>query len=447
MPNFYSILLLINGPIKQSSKNPPLNVLYLKLLGILTLVFLSIFILFWLSKMLRSINKVRKQQRGQFDLLLNTFQGTLEEIRSKGDQLKQLNLEAIEKIETVENYNENILQSMNSGVLTFNTEGKVTTFNEAARKIFRIKENDLKYGLGEKLFDNHKEIAQLWEDAIINNKLYDRKEFQLSFSKGEYSWIGVRSSLLKNQRGKIIGTSFLISDLTDVKRLEKAMKTRERLAALGEMSAGIAHEFRNSLGAIHGYAKLIKKKAVKEPNIIGFSQEIITEINKLDEIMKKFLNYVRPLKLNCRLYDLNKLIEESLFHVKKELHQKKIDITLELQEDLPKINIDNLLIRQTLINIIQNAIQASRKNDSIVIKSIELNEFQRIEILDNGSGIPSDIKDKIFTPFFTTKAMGTGLGLSITQKIVADHGGSIEVDSVKGNGTIFKIYLPKKMAL
>ncbi|MFH0925816.1 MAG: ATP-binding protein [bacterium] len=396
---------------------------------------------------MKSINKVTPQNKEQLDLLLTTFHGTLGEVKARGDKLAQLNLEAKEKIKEVENYNQNILQSLTSGVITFDTKGKVTTLNEAAQNILGIKEREIKNMSYQEIFRAYPEFSALWKEAIINSRVYNRKEFSFPFLGGESTWIGVRTSLLRDNLDRVLGVIFLISDLTSVKRLEETMKTKERLASLGEMAAGIAHEFRNSLGAIQGYIKLIQKKSSNESGIAEFTKQVILEIYKFEEIMKKFLDFVRPSKLNFSLYDLNQLVKESLACLAEEIRQKKINITLELQDNLPKISIDYLLIRQALINMILNAIQASSEEERVVINILQTKEFQVVEVIDYGADIPLDIKDKIFTPFFTTKINGTGLGLSITQKIIADHSGFVEVDSDREKGTAFRVYLPLVTAL
>jgi two-component system sensor histidine kinase HydH len=233
-------------------------------------------------------------------------------------------------------------------------------------------------------------------------------------------------------------------------KLYERMREKDRLAALGEMAAGLAHEIRNPLGAIKGAAQCLDpKRHIGEDG--EFLEVIVEEVNRLNGVVTQFLDYARPLKQSFGPTDLNEVVTRTVKLIQTDV-PPRLELKTELAENSPKVSADAEQLKQVLINLVQNAAQAiGEASGRIVIRTGGTERFSdfrsgsdmvSLEVIDNGPGIPVDQQTHIFVPFFTTKQKGTGLGLAICQRIVKNHGGSISVSSRSGEGTTFTIRLP-----
>ncbi|HEY0880924.1 MAG TPA: ATP-binding protein [Archangium sp.] len=240
-----------------------------------------------------------------------------------------------------------------------------------------------------------------------------------------------------------------VATVIENSKLYDKMRERDRLAALGEMAAGLAHEIRNPLGAIKGAAQFLDPKQL--PNEEGeFVEVIVEEVNRLNGVVSAFLDYSRPLKQSFGPTDLQEVVTRTLKLIVNDL-PAKVTIKEEYAEALPRVDADAEQLKQVLINLVQNAVQAMGENGGeIVIRTAKPERFSdfrapelvELHVSDNGPGIPADQQLNIFVPFFTTKQKGTGLGLAICQRIVKNHGGTISVQSKVGEGSTFTVRLP-----
>jgi len=254
---------------------------------------------------------------------------------------------------------------------------------------------------------------------------------------------GILSDLEKRQRGKYEAASIELKDA--YQRLQDSLeqiRRADRLSALGELSAGMAHEIRNPLGSIKGGMEIIAEGIEKENKKHEFIGIIMKEINRLDKIIAEFLKYARPKEPEMREENLNILIESVVKLVSKGAEQKGVSVNVNTDTNLPDTLMDGEQIKQALLNIVLNAIQATPSDGTIRIKSFVNEEYTLISITDSGKGIPPDDIEKLFDPFFTTKDEGTGLGLSISYQLLKAHGGDIEAENIDGNGSKFTITLP-----
>jgi signal transduction histidine kinase len=234
-------------------------------------------------------------------------------------------------------------------------------------------------------------------------------------------------------------------------KLYEKIRERDRLAALGEMAAGLAHEIRNPLGAIKGAAQCLDPKQL--PGEDGeFLEVIVEEVNRLNGVVTAFLDYARPLKQSFGPTDLNEVVTRTMRLIQNDV-PKQIELAVQLDLTLPRVDGDAEQLKQVLINLVQNAVQATgHVPGRITVSTVKpdrfgdfrgnLNEFVEVHVSDTGPGIPADQQQHIFVPFFTTKQKGTGLGLAICQRIVKNHGGSISVQSKPGEGCTFIIRMP-----
>ncbi len=240
-----------------------------------------------------------------------------------------------------------------------------------------------------------------------------------------------------------------VATVIENSKLYDKMRERDRLAALGEMAAGLAHEIRNPLGAIKGAAQFLDPKHL--PNEEGeFVEVIVEEVNRLNGVVSAFLDYSRPLKQNFGPTDLGEVVSRTLKLIVNDV-PKNVTINEELAEGLPRVDADAEQLKQVLINLVQNAVQAlGERVGTITLRTSKPERFSdfrapeqiELQIADDGPGIPADQQLNIFVPFFTTKQKGTGLGLAISQRIVKNHGGTISVQSRQGEGSTFTIRLP-----
>ncbi len=240
-----------------------------------------------------------------------------------------------------------------------------------------------------------------------------------------------------------------LATVVENSKLYERMRERDRLAALGEMAAGLAHEIRNPLGAIKGAAQCLDPKQLPKDDA-EFIEVIVEEVNRLNGVVTEFLDYARPLKQNFGPTDVSEVVTRTVRLIQNGV-PPNVTLKTELNDALPRVDGDAEQLKQVLLNLVQNAVQAlGEKPGVITIRTRPMerfNEFRSadsIEILvtDDGPGIPTDQQLNIFVPFFTTKQKGTGLGLAICQRIVKNHGGSISVQSKPGDGTTFMIRLP-----
>ncbi len=224
---------------------------------------------------------------------------------------------------------------------------------------------------------------------------------------------------------------------------EAQVRRTERLAALGQLSAGLAHEIRNPLSTIKGSAEMLIKNVdangAVAHELAGF---ISTEVDRTNALVTRFLDFARPLALRLENTEITQVIDEAVAQVEKHTPPLDVRIYKNYSPDIPPFMIDRQLIERVLYNLILNAAQASPPQGSITVKTRQLGDTVEIDVIDRGSGIAPKDRESIFNPFFTTKSSGVGLGLAIVSKIVDEHGGQITVESEPGAGSIFRVFLP-----
>jgi len=409
------------------------EIIFYSLIFLLTvMVFLYLFRAF-----IRSYSGQKRLERkdvSQVGFVVDTFQELVSKLKEKERELEVLRKEAEDRAVAIEGYNENILQSVPSGVISFNDEMRITKINQAAEKILEVK--------GETTIGRyHTDVLNKpITDLLHNRKVIERGEISCITPSGKKIWLGFTLSPLKDRKGMTIGQILVFTDLTHLKAFEAQMELRAKLSSLGEISAGIAHELRNPMGVIAGYTKLLTKKADNslKPTVDAISKEIVV----MDRIISDFLSFTRPVELTISDINLKAIIENCTATI----IDKRIDIKLRLDMNaLPVIKGDEVLLRQAFTNLIQNAVEAMPQGGELTVKASpsagSSGDFLDVSISDTGHGIAENIKDKIFLPFFTTKESGTGLGLAIVHNIVVAHGGNISVDS-SDKGTTFRIKFP-----
>lgn len=325
-------------------------------------------------------------------------------------------------------FNENILQSVPSGVMSINKDGIITKINEAGMKILKRRDaqgRPVSEVIGEPLLK-----------YIITEESIKREEVLCEIS-GEKVWLGFSISPLLDRNKNSIGKIITFTDITEFKELQSRIKLRERLEGLGEMAAGIAHELRNPMAVITGYANILKKKV--DPSLREVVELLEKEISLMDNIIRDFLSFARYEEPNLIAINLERLVQEVMEGLSI---SQGIELSVEIGPS-EGLMADETLLRQALRNLIQNSLDAMPEGGRLTIKGERGDNYYRISVSDTGKGIPAEIQEKIFLPFFTTKERGTGLGLAIVHKVVTAHGGEITFETSE-RGTTFIVSLPLK---
>ncbi|MEW6116016.1 MAG: ATP-binding protein [Nitrospirota bacterium] len=336
-----------------------------------------------------------------------------------------------------------IIQSLSDGLFVTDKEGTVVSFNNAAQKITGYSETE---AVGMPYENFLAMLAQGTAGNHISGKDFRNTELTVLTKDKQQLVLSLTSALVKDSEDRAIGKVFTFRDVTEEKQRQEVYHRTEKLVALGQLSAGIAHELNTPLGNILGYARLM----MKDKNLSSLQKErleiVAEQAKKSNAIIKDLLSFARqsnPALRNIRDVDINAIVTDVLRILRTETEKHGISVHAGLGS-LLTIKADARQIEQVILNIVLNAIQAIGDNGEIWVKTACKDRSVIIEIKDNGPGIPDEVKPRIFDPFFTTKPVGkgTGLGLSICAGIVNEHGGSIDVESREGKGTTFTIALP-----
>ena len=411
-----------------------MNIAAVSIITIISLLVMLIF--FYMLRLFIGLHKKNLESKNKdtthVGFVVDTFHDLVSKLKEKERELEILKKNAEERASAIEIYDENILQSVPSGVVSFNQDLYITKINSAAENILDLKQSEV---IGKKLTEIfNRPISEF----IENRKTVERAEVSYITRAGKRIWLGLTISPLRDSLNSIIGTILVFTDLTELKAFQSQMELRERLSTLGEMSAGIAHELRNPMAVISGYTKILSKKM--DTTLMPAVEAISKEIAVMDRIITDFLSFAKPTELIPSEVDLKALIISCIHAVKDT--SGKIHISLN-SDILPIVKGDEVLLRQSLTNLLQNAIESMPDGGELNI-NLSADDYLNITVSDTGHGIQENIKDKIFLPFYTTKERGTGLGLSIVHKIVVSHGGTIQVDSSE-KGTTFTVRLPKRI--
>lgn len=336
--------------------------------------------------------------------------------------------------------NDLIIENAADGVIAVDKQGRVTTMNPAAEQITG-------YALQELLDKPYSDIfINTGFDSPVLETLQQgtgHVALEISFPARERTIeISVTTSQIHNARGELIGALVIFSDLTARKETQRRLAQTERLATLGELMAGVAHEVRNPLTAIKGYAQILRQHDL-HPAHQQYLAVILTEIDSINRVIQQLLDFARPRHGHWQPVKLNQLIEQCLVLIQTSGLEARIHFVTEYDTTLGAIDADGELLKQVLLNMLINAVQAISARGSITIRTLPWNDdHQAVEIQDDGCGIAREHQKKIFDPFFTTKASGTGLGLALSQRIINAHHGDIQLKSQPGHGATFTLILP-----
>jgi PAS domain S-box-containing protein len=371
-----------------------------------------------------------------------SMQAVILRLREQEKELERLHKAERERAENTARLSEEVTRNMPAGLLVIGANGLISGSNPAAEQALGIK--GLVFRRFSEALGESSPLTSLIQQCLAEGKIFRREQAAHIAPDGTHRELGVTISPIRRGEQKATGAICLLSDLTELASLQKQMQLRENLAALGELSAGIAHEFKNALATISGYAQMIQS----DPNAADTPEnadKILEQTRSISHVVSEFLRYARPLEISEEPVALRSLLDRVVCEV-KEL-QPLLQITVD--GDFAEIAGDEGLLRQAFLNLVRNAAEAASSHAAVpsvimrgeTIRSVDEN-FQRFRILDNGSGIPVDVLPKLFRPFFTTKVNGTGLGLAVVQKILLQHGGRVEARNRPEGGAEFIVTLP-----
>jgi signal transduction histidine kinase len=293
------------------------------------------------------------------------------------------------------------------------------------------------------LFRSCPALIELSKECLSTGRTFRRQEVVAEIKDKGRRILEISISPIGKGYQDIHGALCLLADITEINALREQMQVRENLASLGEMSAGIAHEFKNSLATIQGFAQLIENTGT----MAEISAALIDETRHLTQMVTDFLRFARPQEFQSMEVDLDQLIRDCVEELENLAEEN--DVIVSINGKIPNATGDEMMLRHSLLNLLRNAIEAMTgqpKRELNICGEIGNDAFGKpcamIHVADTGCGIPGDILAKIFIPFFSTKSKGYGIGLAIVQKVFSGHGGHIEVISVEGEGTTFHCRLP-----
>jgi signal transduction histidine kinase len=341
-----------------------------------------------------------------------------------------------------------IVGGMRNGVLAITRDGRLALINDEAYRVFGCakRETDLGSAIGDVLQD-HPDVVRVLMSAFDLHLLPNRVEMRL---KPSNKVIGYTLALVRDDAGTVAGAAMFFKDLTRVEQLEERERLRDRLAAVGQMAAVIAHEVKNPLAGIEVMAGLLRRRVSDIPDAQQALSDIIKEAKMANAIVQEVLDFVRPIRLQVERTAVADAVEGAIQLAGTKARRGSVDVTVNLPQGLPAIQADQQQLTQVFTNFLINAYEAldGRGHVTITAAPVRLEDGADgrpavlVDVADNGPGIPADVADRIFEPFFTTKAQGSGLGLAIVRKIIDAHDGRIDLKTTPGAGTTIRVTLP-----
>lgn len=372
--------------------------------------------------------KISINRSDEIGVLAKSFNNMIDQLDSSAENLIEM-----------KQYNDDILKNISIGIMTTDQDGLLLTINEAGTRIFEKYQNDnlISYELSKQL-----------DNTIESRKSINRVIPVYSNLNSKTIYLDVSTSLLKKDDEHIKGAICSFNDITERKTLENNIVRVNRLASVGEFAAGLAHEIRNPLTGIKTGIQVIKSRftAENQRSSIDLADGITYEIDRINNLVTELLDFSKPQKSRHEWANVPDILNKTIELTKESMSRKNIVLDYSIRSEQSTTFVDKAQAEQIFINIISNAIDAMDDKGQLTIEienaEIEGLPYVLISFEDNGSGINEDVSEKIFDPFFTTKPKGIGLGLSVVSKLIEENRGRIEIESIKGVSTKFKVYLP-----
>ena len=347
---------------------------------------------------------------------------------------------------------EQVLANLEDGVITLDRDGNVLFFNEAAETLTEISSARAAQRPLEQLFKREPWLVELVRKTRPPRQESAHGEGDLLTRWGQKIAVSLTVSPLQGQDGQYLGSVLLLRDVRNRKELEEDLKRADRLASMGTLAAGLAHEIRNPLGGIKGAAQLLRR-SIEESSLHKYTDIMIREVDRVNQLIEQLLDLSRPAELTLEPLNIHQVLEDVLLLQSAAAQAKAITIRKAFDPSLPPITGDRAKLTQVFLNLVKNALESMDGTGTITLSTRVETDFHIrapgarrhryiwVDVADEGTGISEDDLPHIFSPFFTTKNSGTGLGLSLSYRIVKEHGGLMRVESAPGKGTTFKVSL------
>jgi signal transduction histidine kinase len=407
------------------------------LLGLTALVAALVGVLvFALLRFSTAAAATRRNRRGGETALLSTV---LQEAVTK---LKAQERATAARADASERLSGEIITSLTAGLIVTGLGGEVRIMNPAALRILGLPESLRPEAYRASV--RERPLMDVIDESLAHRTTTVRREVVLEDGTQAAVHLGVSVSPLLDAGGEPHGTICLFTDLTAVKDLEEQLRLKESLATVGELTAGIAHEFRNGLATIHGYSKLLDLNALPV-SYRAYVEGIRAETDSLSQVVTNFLNFAKPAQLTLTDVDLRAICDRAAEEIRPDA--RALGGEVEVSGEFGIVDGDEVLLRQAFSNVLRNALEACAGGAAPPRIAIHADldpaaKLSRIAVSDNGPGVPPPLRERVFRPFFTSKRNGTGLGLALVQKIIVFHNGRVVVGSSQAGGASFLITLP-----
>lgn len=359
----------------------------------------------------------------EIGILANSFNNMVDKIHHSTEEIKK-----------VKEINENILRSTSVGLISIDTMGEVITLNRAAEQILKQSSHRKK--------EIYNKLISFSRKALENKKRINESIDFFDKQIGRIV-IEVNTTLLTDRKGKVNGALCTFRDITERKKIEERIEQVDRLSSLGELAAGLAHEIRNPLTGIKTSVQVLKNRLDEEQLNSSIYNNIISEIERMNELVKDILNFAKPGEPKFKNVDIVSIMEETIYLMEDYFNKKEVKVNKEFPEKDLMVRIDPNQGKQIFINLFMNAIKAVEKEGELTLKIKKMeNSYVQIYIIDNGKGIKKEYLKRIFEPFYSKSNSGTGLGLSVVKRLVMENKGEIKINSEAGKGTEVIIVLP-----
>ncbi|HEY0101636.1 MAG TPA: ATP-binding protein [Pyrinomonadaceae bacterium] len=387
--------------------------------------------------------------RDETEFVLETFQAVVAQLRAQQRELEKLSAQASARAASAEMFNERVVASVPSGLVAFDAGGLATVINPPARALLEIESNSTGQHL-KTLLRLSPELTNLVERCLLSGELYRREEVAATTGEGRVRRLGVTVAPIDPQAGSgARGALCLLTDITEVAQLREALALKRNLESLGEMSAGLAHEFKNALATLHGYAQFLQNLELDERGR-GAASALLQEVRNLTQMITAFLNFARPQPLQLSEVSMRELLTDCADELQPFYAERAV--SFDLSGEFPSVRADELMLRQALLNLLRNAAEAFEETQTRAQRrvsahgEVETGDSGRkqlvISIEDTGTGISQSELQRIFIPFFTTKSKGHGIGLALAHRVVTEHGGTLSAANAPAGGAVFTLRLP-----
>jgi len=485
LATLFAVLLYALTPATPATRGPLLLTAFVAiLLG--TLVCILFFLRWVLSPYRQLVGEAEKasidshspKSKDEASFVLETFQSVVAQLQEQRKALEQLSNQASKRADSAEKFSERIVASVPSALIAFDSAGHSMVINAPGRALLEVDGGALGQPAAT-ILRKIPQLAEMVQQCLQTGKLYRREEIETVTSEQMFRRLGatVAPIDLSSDRGPR-GVLCLLTDITEVTQLREQVALKKNLESLGEMSAGLAHEFKNAIATLHGYVQLLQSLELDE-EARGTTASLLNEVRNLSDMVTSFLNFARPQPLQLDEIDLNELIAECATELAPIFNQAEVELlitgtagmrgprrgspagvlgspasealaTLRVEPNPLIIRADERMLRQALLNLIRNAAEAIPEGQTDrrveVLSSIERDsagtDWTAVEIKDTGEGIPAADLQRIFIPFFTTKATGHGVGLALAHRVVTQHGGTLSAANAKDGGAVFSLRLP-----